>query len=812
MKIGHTISRQGSIQMTYLFKQILNVTSVGDRKDIFDKYNLLTDNYARNQDAIRHANSSSEKDQLVADQMGLFALAAAGYDPQALPKFWDRFAATKGKTGNFFTDLFGTTSNDSKRLREMIKNVGVLPAACVESRKAVSTDEFQAWKSLVINYTGLGRKESIHSLISKISLEPALRSEVNHVRFSPDGKYVLAQDDSGISVLTRDPFTPLFRIPAQNAKHAQFTPDSHSIIFYNSSLRVETWDVEEQQLTTAYDMVIRRRCMQTALSPNGKLLSCMSSDHYLVIFDVATNNQLFEKKRFYLPSYYDVYVATVTRLALADERDDFTTEWMGMKFSPDSRYFVAAHYETKSFATAADAFIALDTQTMNQIQLKGQVKKLIAGEFTFVGPNKIAAVNPEDPAKSALISFPAGEILEQFELPFGRLTASDQADYLFVRPAGKFAVGVIRLSDKTMIIGAKTPAVDVHNDEFAAERIDGELALYTTTQNGASQTVRLPKNSFGRPRAFALSADLKWLAVSERTRGAVWNLTDGSRATYLRGFRGGYFADDNSFYTDIPKFEETERGMTKVDLSQRRPMETKPIGDKGGWQYGSLFYVSKPAKEKGGFDRDVIIELHDTRTLQTLWSKPFPKEAPAVWISAREENLVMVWATTSEAAKDEIKKDPKLTAQLSSMNEKEINYFIQVYDGQSGKITGQMVIESGKGSFRISEIFSLNDWVVVTDSQNRVRIYSLSTGKQLGTVFGAFATINSNSRLLCVENERGQLTIYDLASMEKRDQLTFSNPLSMIRFSVDGKKLFVLSANQTAYVLDVSSLSRADKP
>lgn len=51
------------------------------------------------------------------------------------------------------------------------------------------------------------------------------------------------------------------------------------------------------------------------------------------------------------------------------------------------------------------------------------------------------------------------------------------------------------------------------------------------------------------------------------------------------------------------------------------------------------------------------------------------------------------------------------------------------------------------------------------------------------------------------------MTLYDLASMEKRDEFTFSNAVEFARFSADGKALFVLSANQTVYLLDVSALS-----
>jgi hypothetical protein len=42
--------------------------------------------------------------------------------------------------------------------------------------------------------------------------------------------------------------------------------------------------------------------------------------------------------------------------------------------------------------------------------------------------------------------------------------------------------------------------------------------------------------------------------------------------------------------------------------------------------------------------------------------------------------------------------------------------------------------------------------------------------------------------------------------MEKRDRFVFSSPVSLERFGPEGRSLFVLTSNQTAYVLDVSAL------
>ena len=124
---------------------------------------------------------------------------------------------------------------------------------------------------------------------------------------------------------------------------------------------------------------------------------------------------------------------------------------------------------------------------------------------------------------------------------------------------------------------------------------------------------------------------------------------------------------------------------------------------------------------------------------------------------------------------------------------------------KSGKTLGRLLIETGKGSFRITDVFASGDWVVISDTQNRTLVYSLSSGQQKGKVFGRLAAVSPLSALLGVENGEGLLTVYDLVSFSKRQEFTFPSRISLLRFSDDGKRLFVLTANQTVYVLDVLS-------
>src|SRR5215813_814311 len=516
-EIGHLVARQQSLTMTRRLKDALGVTQVTDRRDIFEKYNLLVENAARKPGVFRRSDNHEGKDQIEADQIGLFALAAAGYDPQAHARLFDRLAETKGKTGNFFSDLFGVTSSESKRLREMIKGVEALPRDCVEARANARTAEYSRWQSAVVSYTGLGRKEALHAVVSKTALQPPLRGEITHLRFSPDGKYILAQDDAGINVLTREPFKPVFRIVAPEADEAQFTPDSQNVVFSTSDLRVEIWSVAEEKLSEAHEVVVRKTCLQSLLSPDGKTLACMDEDFALDLFDVKSKAQVYQRKDFYTPDPFFLLLQSLARIFNSDEISDARLYLINMGFSPDGKYFAAGQRGiaiTAIGVSKENAALVFDLQARSQLSLKGDVKKLIAGGFTFTAPDRMIAFNRERPDKSALLGLPGGEIIEEFPMFPGRLAAATKGNYLLVRPFQKSAVGVVDMAKRMAIKGNKTPAIDIYDQVFVAERLTGELGLYTTDKNQLLSAVNLPRNPLGRLRAMAVSPDFEWLAVS----------------------------------------------------------------------------------------------------------------------------------------------------------------------------------------------------------------------------------------------------------------------------------------------------------
>lgn len=820
-ELGHLVAHESAIDTTRQFKEVLGVTSVSDRKDIFEKYNQLIENLNRKPGAFKPRDR--EKGQLFADQAGLFALVLAGYDANAMATFWDRITGIQGRKGSWISELFGTTRPEEKRMREMSKQAATLPASCRQVTPATQSQAFAEWQAKVVAYNGFGRKESVHGVLAKLQLSPPLRSDIYHLRFSPNGAYVLAQDDAGISVLSRDPFKPLFRINTEfdDTYYANFTPDSKEVVFYTDNLRVERWSVSEARQLEVKEVVLLKGCLQTALSPDGKLLACLDPDFDLNLLRVQTGEIVWKKKEFYVPDYWQWWAVYASVELRGEDSSDLNLAVLNMKFSPDGRHFVAGYHDRWSGSVAE----VIDTTAMTKVSVPDFLKRLIAGGFTFIGNDRVAGINRDNFKKSAVAKFPSGEVVTELELWRKGMTAATLGDYLLIRPIKDYALGVMDINTKTIAKVNQRAALDIYAPYFVAEMRNGEVGLYRLEKNEFVANALLNNDALGRLRVAEVSPDLKWLALSGRSRGGVWNLSKGEGALALRNFQGGHVSDDGYFYGDFPKTEEVDRNIAKFNLNNGEAVSGPKIESSSSHQFGQYLFTIKSTKEKENtkpaevdekkptfnpmlFRGDVTIEMFDARTMKSLWVKPFTKEAPRVWLYPVNQTMVLVWDVSSDAAKAEISADPRLTQTVAGMKEKQGDYFLKILDAQNGNDIGKLLIETGKGSFRLSSIFAAGDSVIVTDTQNRVLVYSLKTGQQKGRVFGGYAAVSEVSRLLCVENESGKIAVYDLETMEKRDEFTFSSPISMLRFSQDGQRLFVLTIAQTVYMLDVSSLAK----
>jgi WD40 repeat protein len=782
-ELGHAFMRHSAIDYSTRFNKVLGITSVGDRKDIFEKYNQYIDNVARNPGILRDLITIDDE-QIAADRVSLYLAKRAGYAPEAVVQLWDRQNELRGKTGSHLGDFFGITKPEQKRLRAMLRLSEQLPAACSGPRPSSTAQQFEEWKKTVMEYSGLGHRESLPLAEWERALRPPLRGNITHMRFSWDGRHLLAQDSSSIFVLSREPFKLLFQIEAQDAFPAQFTPDSQSIVFHTKELRIETWSIAERQKTDLQELGIHYDCVNTRLSPDGKHLACMDTNRRLTIFNVADGNPVFQKN----PEVTNV----VNAIAAYGLNLAMRLHSSQLEFSPDGRYFLgvdAARTQTYAF----------DFIENKPIKLPDSITKRMNSSFAFLSENRFVGKAGKAGVDSAIVRFPSGEVLQTMQLGLSTMSPVTKGDYLIMRPIQKFAAGVLDLAQNKVFMASNDAALDLYDKTFAAERQDGVLFLYQTDKESALGQAELPQGPLPRATAVSLSADMNWLAVSESSRGAIWDLHKGERVFLTRNFQVAQFAADNTLIMDLPKSGEAKRMILRFDPERQSVRENIPLADREISQDG-LYLIEHRKDPNLKESSNTVLAVSSAETGKELWSRTYSKDMPWINCNSEDDKAVLIWDVWSEFVNDEIKANPELKKSVGSIKEREGDLYVHIVQASTGNLIGKVYVETGRGSFRTRWAEAAGDYLTLYDNNNRILIYSISSGKRIGQLFGSNGSVSPASGLLAVENKIGVITIYSLPSMEERGKLAFAHPLAYLKFSSDGKHLFALTNTQTAYL------------
>jgi WD40 repeat protein len=848
-ELGHAVVRHGATDISESLRKILNVTALGDRKDITDKYNLLIER-ARTKRISRRSGHENEQ-QLEADRIGVFAMAAAGYDPASFTSFFDRLTETGGKTGSWFSDLFGGTRPEQKRLREMINATKQLSPACREGRGARPTQDFLTWQASVVSFRETGRREELPGLIWKRDLAPKLRSDVSHFAFSPDGKHLLAQDDFAITIIDRERLEVLFQIPIERAREATFTPDGKFIVFTTDELRYEKWSIAEQRPNEVRELVLRRDCWEHKLSPDGNYLACVDISAAVNLLDTRTGQRVWEKKDFYQLSVFEYLTWLVgTRGGARDEAGSF----FRIEFSPDARYVVFSRSEKFRFRFKVDGFtedetentaLALDLSTLKPANLGGDLKKVSARPYLFLDTGTVLGQPSWKNDDAGLFSFPSGKRLQRFPLWAQQIKRTANPDYVIVKPLANAKMGIFDLKKGLIASGLNKEDGTMWNNLMAYEASNGKLLLREVSYNEAERKfdtkdigmIEIPVSSINNLDAAEVSDNFNWLLLSSKTRGGLWDLRSGERKLYVRGFKGGIVSEDGGSVGDFPAFDEVPHSLVLLNPHADAVDAIRELPEKGARQHGrfvltrtSLKEVPKKEEKKeekgekkgerkvapffgysGPSDnvslrREVRFELKDFITDKVIWTRDFPKEAPDYSFDAFSGRIVFFWQLGSDAGKARLKDFPQLQAKADALGNKADDYLVEVIDAFARNTIGAMLLETGKGSFDVGEGRSEGDWLVLNDSEGRVLVYSLKDGELRHRFFGRKAAVNPQRHLLAVENFPGDVSLYDLNSGDRRGGFLISGNAAFLRFNLAGDKLFALSNTQSAYTFDLNKM------
>ena len=111
-----------------------------------------------------------------------------------------------------------------------------------------------------------------------------------------------------------------------------------------------------------------------------------------------------------------------------------------------------------------------------------------------------------------------------------------------------------------------------------------------------------------RLSAANVSDNMQWLAVSSKTRGAIWDLSSGERKMHVRGFRGAIIAPNGAAIGDFPRYDPVNHSLVFMNATTNEASTLREIPEKGARQYGRFVMVRQslkraPPKEKEG-DKD----------------------------------------------------------------------------------------------------------------------------------------------------------------------------------------------------------------
>lgn len=791
-EIGHLSTHQTAIEMTRIFRLRLGITQVTDRADIFAKVHLMLNTPAKDNEE----EPREEKDEFVADRVGLYAMVRAGYAVESFPSFFNQISLNKGKTGNWLSDLMGLSHESSQRYRAALKVIAALPTGC-KGKQPGSSEAFQAW----LNNTVEERVKSVAESADgdqPLKLDPPLQPNLWRIRFSPDGRYVLAQDEGSITVADKDAAKVLFRIDAPDVEAAQFTPDSGSVVFNDSKLRVEKWSVATGLRTSVKELVVFEGCNQMMLAPDGKTLACIKVTFHedvpslsLRLIDVDSGTPFYDNPKFGEGSgfdyYYNLWIALDTLIG---------ANLAKMMISPDGRYLLVV---------AERHVLAYDLEHRQQIKLGGKLKDLEQARMSFLGPDQIfvvGAVKDKDIHEARILTFPDGELVKETVIGNQEIDAVTKGRFLIARPLKDYVAGIFDPNQGKILATSKYSTLDAWDQFMAGEDQQGGLVFFQTDAPGSRRVV-LPLGPLPKLRAAEFSPDGNYLAVSVKSRAEIWNLESGKKVSLVRPFRSVWFDDGDRLFGQFPKYIEREPTELRITMA---PVSGTDLAKYDGddWQYHDMQYRFKPMGKEKTTARHATLEVKKMETQAVAWSREYPHQTPVCW-PAENNRLMLAWDLSSDAVKDEIKNYPGLQRQEDALKDKKKGLLIETVNPETGAPLEQVIIPEadlthGLADKRWARVSG--EFVLVRGERDNTAIYRLDNGDKVGEFFGSVVATDAATGLVAAVNREDEILLVEERSGKELKRFSLGSPVRAARI-VTGKEktLLVLTADQVVHRL-----------
>lgn len=260
------------------------------------------------------------------------------------------------------------------------------------------------------------------------------------LKFSPDGRHILAQSDTDIALFDTDTFRLSLRLRADNMGLAAFTPDSKEVVFVSGLARVtprevqvfrgaphlERWNIRDK-VRVAFVPLPKIVCGSTDLAPDGNTFACVTHSGSLLILDGTSGEPIKELKRFaeeYSHWGPDGYQERVSVAQVSVAR---------LEFSPDGRFLVAYPY----FAVGSEV-VWDGVEKRLEKRPRGVFRDLRVSGFAFLTGSTLVHVKSKcDKCPDMILrlqSVPDGKVISEAESAWGDVTRTTDPALVIVMP------------------------------------------------------------------------------------------------------------------------------------------------------------------------------------------------------------------------------------------------------------------------------------------------------------------------------------------------------------------------------------------
>ena len=674
---------------------------------------------------------------------------------------------------------------------------------------------------------------NIPGLISKAQLDPPLTARLREMRFSPNGQSLLLQSDSAAYIVGTNPVAMQLNFAASRLLPIRFSADSQELVAVTRNMQVVRFKIHGGGAPEQRTLGNGGECYAASLSNDGEFYACLDQKSELRIFRTRTGEQIFDKTigeapamAFPLPAPYHLglarsepfgYFLTSSYMPADPE---FTAPMVN--FSADGRYLLA---RSVFFQQPPEM---IDLQSRKTVGIpKGLRAAAETGSVTFVAPDRAITTSFTQRNEASVVSLPDGDVTGKLDFA-GIFRATCNPRYAIDVAFDTTGVKLVDLQTDKQVAALSMAGNDVSDKLVASYTEDG---LLTLTQIGADQPfvrARMPASPISLLRTASVSPGLQTIVLGIDGSAGAYNAATGKRVVGFPGLGGAWCPDDQTCYLRIPGAPGMGPTSSTLESLDSKTGATANVATLQEMNYqnenissGSVLLAHRvkppvlgamPAM--GG--RSFPYEIHalDPANGKELWQRSFEidpysqtpsiKSTPVVYTDPQGDRIVLGWGARTPGGKEAADHSATAKNLMKQVKVTDHDSVFEVLDARSGKTVAAAFVQTAGGADTFDSAFSEGDWLVLEKGGQSVSVISLSTGSQVAQDAGNAPAISAEAGLVSFSGDAGHFTIADLKTPGQKREYTFPSRVAYSHFSADGKRLLVMTDDQTVYLLDTT--------